>query len=56
MPKITASLSERDHLSLKLLAIVEHKNIGNVLTEAVRNHLKNKGADKLRVNQDEESI
>lgn len=49
VPKITVSINDRDHLSLKLLAILENKNIGNVLIEAVREHIKSKGADKLGV-------
>lgn len=54
VPKITVSLSERDHLSLKLLSIVENKNIGNILIEAVRDHIKLKGADRLKVNPGED--
>ena len=54
VPKITVSLSERDHLSLKLLSIVENKNIGNILIEAVRDHIKHKGADRLKVNPGED--
>lgn len=49
MPKITVSISEADHMALKLLAIVENKNIGNVLIDAVRGHLTKKGAHDLNV-------
>ena len=36
-------------MALKLLAIVENKNIGNVLIDAVRGHLTKKGAHDLNV-------
>lgn len=53
MPKITVSVSEADHMALKLLSIVESKNIGNVLVEAVRAHLKAKGAHDLNVQKNQ---
>jgi hypothetical protein len=49
MPRITIAVNDEDHRALKLLGLLENKNLGTVLIEAVRAHLQQKGAYDLDV-------
>ena len=51
MPRITIGVSDEDHRALKLLGILEDKNLSTVLLEAVRFYLQSKGAYGLDVTQ-----
>ena len=55
MPRITITLDDQQHRSLRLLSIVENKTLALVLQEAIRDHLNRKGADRLEVTQSDES-
>ena len=54
LPRITITLDEHQHRSLKLLSILEEKTLGQVLQEAIGAHLQRKGADRLEVTQGEQ--
>jgi len=49
MPRITIAVNDEDHRALKLLGLLENKNLGTVLIEAVRVYLRQKGAYDLDV-------
>lgn len=51
MPRITITLDDSQHRSLKLLSILEDKTLAQVLQEAIHAHLQRKGADRLQVTQ-----
>ena len=51
MTRITITLDEDQHRSLKLLSILENKTLAQVLQEAINAHLQAKGADLLEVTQ-----
>lgn len=51
MTRITITLDEDQHRSLKLLSILENKTLAQVLQEAISAHLHGKGADRLEVTQ-----
>lgn len=55
LPRITITLDDQLHRSLRLLSIVENKTLALVLQEAIRDHLNRKGADRLEVTQSDES-
>ncbi|MFM7268316.1 MAG: hypothetical protein ACKOZT_06980 [Cyanobium sp.] len=55
MPRITITLDDQQHRSLRLLSIVENKTLALVLQEAIRDHLNRKGTDRLEVTQGDES-
>lgn len=49
LSRITISLDDDQHRSLKLLCILEGKTLAQVLQEAIQQHLQSKGADQLAV-------
>jgi hypothetical protein len=49
MPRITISISDRDHLALKLLALQSNKRALAIAQEAIRRHLASEGAYNLVV-------
>ena len=49
VPRITISLREEQHRSLKLLSILEGKTLARVLQEAIEAHLRGKGELRLEV-------
>lgn len=49
MARITITLDDGQHRSLKLLSILEGKTLAQVLQEAIHEHLQRKGADRLQV-------
>ena len=51
MSRITITLDDAQHRSLKLLGILENKTLAQVLQEAISGHLESKGADRLEVTQ-----
>jgi hypothetical protein len=51
MTRITITLDEDQHRSLKLLSILENKTLAQLLQEAIHAHLQAKGADRLEVTQ-----
>jgi hypothetical protein len=51
MTRITITLDDAQHRSLKLLSILENKTLAQVLQEAISAHLESKGADRLEVTQ-----
>jgi len=51
LSRITITLDERQHRSLKLLSILENKTLAQVLQEAITAHLQRKDADRLEVIQ-----
>lgn len=51
MSRITITLDDAQHRSLKLLSILENKTLAQVLQEAISSHLQSKGADRLEVTQ-----
>ena len=51
MTRITITLDEDKHRSLKLLSILENKTLAQLLQEAIHAHLQAKGADRLEVTQ-----
>lgn len=51
MSRITITLDDRQHRSLKLLSILENKTLAQVLQEAITAHLQRKDADRLEVIQ-----
>lgn len=51
LSRITITLDDDQHRSLKLLSILENKTLAQVLQEAVHDHLQRKGADRLEVIQ-----
>jgi len=51
MTRITITLDDDQHRSLKLLSILENKTLAQVLQEAISTHLQDKGADRLEVTQ-----
>jgi len=51
MTRITITLDDDQHRSLKLLSILENKTLAQVLQEAISAHLQDKGADRLEVTQ-----
>ncbi|MEB3350775.1 MAG: hypothetical protein VKM01_00450 [Cyanobacteriota bacterium] len=51
LSRITITLDDSQHRSLKLLSILENKTLAQVLQEAIHDHLQRKGADRLEVTQ-----
>ena len=51
MSRITITLDDAQHRSLKLLSILENKTLAQVLHEAINSHLESKGAQRLEVTQ-----
>lgn len=51
MSRITITLDDAQHRSLKLLSILENKTLAQVLQEAISSHLQSKGAERLEVTQ-----
>ena len=51
LSRITISLDDDQHRSLKLLSILESKTLAQVVQEAIQEHLRRKGADRLEVTQ-----
>ena len=49
MPRLTITLSEREHQALKLLTLLEQKKLVDVVGEAILNHLEAKQAFDLQV-------
>lgn len=49
MKRVTFSLDDADHLALRLLAIKEQTTLIGILNDAIRKHLEEKGAYRLRV-------
>jgi hypothetical protein len=47
--RITISISERDHLALKLLSLQQHKKVLAIAQEAIRKHLEKEGAYNLAI-------
>ena len=54
MKRVTFSISDEDHLALRLLAIQEQKAMIAVIQEALQAHLEEKGAYRLGVTQRKE--
>ncbi len=54
LSRITITLDDSQHRSLKLLSILENKTLAQVLQEAIQDHLQRKGADRLEVTQGQE--
>lgn len=54
LSRITITLDDSQHRSLKLLSILEKKTLAQVLQEAIHDHLQRKGADRLEVTQGQE--
>jgi hypothetical protein len=51
MPRLTISLSERDHLALKLLSIRDNKRLNEVVDDAVKHYLSAIGAYRLSITE-----
>jgi hypothetical protein len=49
MPRITISLSDRDHLALKLLSLQRNKRVLATVQEAIQQHLEKEGAYNLTI-------
>lgn len=49
MPRLTITLSDKEHQALKLLTLLEQKKLVDVIGEAITNHLDAKHAFDLRV-------
>jgi predicted transcriptional regulator len=55
MPRITISLSDRDHLALKLLSLQQEKRILLIAQEAIRQYLDREGAYNLAIRSNSET-
>ena len=55
MPRITISLSDRDHLALKLLSLKQDKRVLAIVQEAIRSHLDSEGAYNLAIRSNSDS-
>lgn len=55
MPRITISLSDRDHLALKLLSLQQGKRILLIVQEAIQQHLDREGAYSLAIRSNPET-
>jgi len=47
MPKICLNLSEKDHKSFKLIAMIEKKSMSAILTELIQKRAKKIDTDKM---------
>ena len=47
--RITISISDRDHLALKLLSLQQHKKVLAIVQEAICKHLEKEGAYNLAI-------
>jgi predicted transcriptional regulator len=52
MPRVTLSLSDREHLALKLLALNRKQKMVAVMKEALREYLEKEGAFDLSIQSD----